>query len=100
MGRSGGEVTNRPPGCPAPALAGETTVNGKPLIEALSAPDFPAALARELARAALSQSELARRCGITREAVRLWLIGSREPGMSALCKVADALCVTLDALRS
>lgn len=62
--------------------------------------DFPAALKREMERRGLSQSELAKLAGVSQGAVSMWLGGTREPGASALFRLADALGVKVDRLRA
>lgn len=62
--------------------------------------DFPTALAREMARARLSQAELAKRAGVPQSSVSTWLAGKREPSLAAFVAIADALGVKLDRLRA
>ncbi len=46
----------------------------------------------------LSQSELARRIGISQSAVCYWLYGKKEPSIDSLWKLADYFDVTTDYL--
>jgi transcriptional regulator with XRE-family HTH domain len=51
----------------------------------------PAALVREIQRrSGLSQAELARRAGIPRSVLNVYLRGNREPGAEALMRIAAA----------
>jgi transcriptional regulator with XRE-family HTH domain len=49
--------------------------------------------------AKLTQQELADRAKLTRESVARYETGQRSPAFAALCKLADALGVPIDALR-
>jgi transcriptional regulator with XRE-family HTH domain len=51
-------------------------------------------------RAGVTQSELSRLAGVRPSSIAYWLQAKREPGLSPLCKLADALGVPLDQLRS
>lgn len=52
---------------------------------------FPARLARLRRRAGLSQSELARRCSLSRQQVRNYEAGASEPTLSRLAALAAAI---------
>ena len=56
----------------------------------------PITVARE--SAGISQSELARRIGKSRQQVHDWESGARNPKLDALMKIAQALGVPLEAL--
>lgn len=54
-----------------------------------------AAIARERARTGMPRRELARRCGIAFDSLRLYERGDIEPRLSTLAKLAGALGVSL-----
>lgn len=61
----------------------------------------PAALIREmLARAGLSQSEMARRLGLSRISVVRWCTGSVDPSASVLLKIASECGYSLRKIRT
>ena len=49
---------------------------------------------------AISQSELARRLGVTEGTVRHILVGIKQPSFYMACALADLMGVTLDSLRT
>jgi len=51
-------------------------------------------------RRGLSQSEVARRCGVSRTAVRSWEEGENAPGMMRALRYAEALGITASQLQS
>lgn len=48
----------------------------------------------------MSQSELARRLGVTEGTVRHILVGIKQPSFYMACALADLMGVTLDSLRT
>lgn len=48
----------------------------------------------------MSQSELARRLGVTEGTVRHILVGIKQPSFYMACVLADLMGVTLDSLRT
>jgi transcriptional regulator with XRE-family HTH domain len=56
-------------------------------------------VARIVARSGLSQAELARRAGIPRSVLNVYLHGHREPGADALARLAGAAGFDLDLAR-
>jgi transcriptional regulator with XRE-family HTH domain len=57
----------------------------------LIAPGSPASLVAEIKRrSGLSQAELARRAGLPRSVLNVYLHGRREPGTDALMRIASA----------
>lgn len=46
----------------------------------------------------LSQAELARRCGMSRQVIWGWESGNRQPSVESLLSVASVLGVTVDEL--
>ena len=65
-----------------------------------NAPTFAARLRALREAAALSQSELARRAGITRQGYGQIEAGASEPGWTTVCRIADVLGVGLEELRA
>jgi transcriptional regulator with XRE-family HTH domain len=65
----------------------------------VDAMNFPGRL-RELREAAgLTQSQLADKTGVKRDAVARWEAGNREPSWSNVVALADALGVTCEAFK-
>lgn len=61
--------------------------------------EFPERLRTLRAAASLSQQELADKIGHFREEIVYWEKGQRSPNWSTVCKLADALGVSMDAFR-
>lgn len=62
-------------------------------------PTFGTILRRELDRAGVSVSELARRCDVSRAAIYNLLNDSYGPSLDLAGRIADALGVSVDLLR-
>lgn len=63
----------------------------------MSASTSPASLVAEIQRrSGLSQAELARRAGIPRSVLNVYIRGHREPGAEALMRIAAAAGLRLD----
>jgi transcriptional regulator with XRE-family HTH domain len=65
----------------------------------MSAERFSARLRELRVAAGLTQEQLAEKAGVKRDAVARWEQGTREPGWSSVCGLADALGVATDAFR-
>lgn len=61
---------------------------------------FAAAFRRLLAAKKLTQAELAARLGVAQPHVARWLNGGREPSWSTVCRIADALGVSVGQFRT
>ena len=59
---------------------------------------FPERLSYLMRIEKLSQSELARKIGISQSAICNWLNGKKEPSIESLWKLADYFDVTVDYL--
>lgn len=59
---------------------------------------FPERLSYLMKIEKLSQSELARKIGISQSAICNWLNGKKEPSIESLWKLADYFDVTVDYL--
>lgn len=59
---------------------------------------FPERLSYLMRIEKLSQSELARKVGISQSAICNWLNGKKEPSIESLWKLADYFDVTVDYL--
>lgn len=62
-------------------------------------PTFAAILTRLRAEAGLSVAQLATKAGMSRESVRLYENGERQPTWQAVQKLADALAAPLETFR-
>lgn len=59
-------------------------------------PNFGEKLKRIRTAAGMSQQELADKAGVSQDAISKWEMGTREPLISAVKKLCDALNVTCD----